>query len=42
MYREKVHLDIRLLFLRQENTVYLYRTVERKMYQRVDTTILSR
>lgn len=42
MWRGKVHDHIRLLFLKQENTVYLYRTVERKMYQRVDTTILSR
>lgn len=42
MWRGKVHYHIRLLFLKQENTVYLYRTVERKMYQRVDTTILSR
>lgn len=42
MWRGKVHYHIRLLFLKQDNTVYLYRTVERKMYQRVDTTILSR
>lgn len=42
MWRGKVHCRIPLLFLRQENTVCLCRIVERKMYQQLVGTILSR
>lgn len=42
MWKGKVHLDIRLLFLKPDNTVYLCRIVERKMYLQLVGTILSR
>lgn len=42
MWRGKVHYHIRFLFLKPENTVYLYRIVERKMYLQLVGTILSK
>ena len=42
MWREKADYHILFLFLKQESIVYSCRIVERKMYQQVAATILSR